>query len=235
VIGWFDHVTGAGLSARLDWLSRTLTDRAGGGPEPGRRGARGGRRGEGARARVRVRERWGFLPSCPREPERFSRGKQRATGQSPSPSHAGPCKSGGQGWVGAGLGFASLGSPALGRMQSQFSRPPSLPRFPFSYPLMHLPILPTAATVLPTWQPRLRLCFPPGAMLSSAPSPGRGCGWWGGGVTGAGPGLRGRRWLPCSGTWHMGAGRKKKCNVTLAEPVGLELIIIQRLRAKPNS
>lgn len=31
VIGWFGHVTGAGHSTRPDWLSRTLTDRAGAG------------------------------------------------------------------------------------------------------------------------------------------------------------------------------------------------------------
>lgn len=220
MIGCTDHVTGAGPPALPDWLLQTLTDRA------GLRGARGG---------VKARERecacacGGLSPEPSEELERLSRG-ERCRGAAPSLSEAGCWRAGrvGLGWRGGDLGSARPRSTARGRCRPRLSHhlPPSVPRFPFSYPLMHLPILLSAGTGPPWVAAHLAVSPPPlfparrDAGIGSLPRyrvkvlgrerPGRGT------RDGAGS-----RWLSCSGTCHTCERRdreKKKHHVVSLWP-----------------
>lgn len=214
---WAFHATGLVL-ADADGQGR-------GGPEPGRRGARGGRRGEGARARVRVRERWGFLRSRRRERERFSGGERSGT----VPRMAGPRER-----RGMARGFASPGSLALGRMQGKFIRQPWCLGFPFptlwyispSSPRLYRRRLAHLATLPPPLFPAPEGC------CHRSPSQGKGAGDAAGMPQELDPGWE-EGGFNAAGTCRVGERNGENVVLLWFEPLRLELI--RRLRAKRNS
>lgn len=152
-----------------------------GGPEPGRRGARGGAK---ARERECACASGGAFSGAVGGSRSASPEVIAAAGR-PLPLR-GWCRrarwagqAGLGGVEGRSLGSALPRSSASGRTQTRAQPSPLVPRFPFSYPV-NAPSQPphhgdgSARGELPTWQLRLCLCFPPGGMLVSAPSLGKG-------------------------------------------------------------
>lgn len=95
MIGYVDHVTGAGPPVLVDWLSRTLTDRAGAGQSQVGGARAVARRGENANARARAA---GLFPRAVGGSGSASPEVRTAVGRAPCPSAAG-CGRAGRGEV----------------------------------------------------------------------------------------------------------------------------------------
>lgn len=114
---------------------------------------------------MRVRERRGFLRSRRREPERFSRGERSGA----VPLMPGPGER--RGWLGVRLPREPCtgedAAPAFASLRALVSL------FPPSDTSRHPPRgrRGCARRGLPTWPPRLRLCFPPRRDAATGPFP----------------------------------------------------------------